>query len=182
LFEFHGSPGHVAEQVETVKAIADEQGCGEFRWANVAEERSALWKAQHEAYYAAVNLRPGAIGWATDVCADQPAGRMHHADQGRPRPLARSRNHPRPCRPRQFPFVFSIDPAVPAELVEVKALTQQMVKRALAMDGTCTGEHGIRLGRQDHLVEELGEAVDLMREIKGALDPHGLMNPGKIFA
>jgi D-lactate dehydrogenase (cytochrome) len=77
--------------------------------------------------------------------------------------------------------VFSIDPNAPAEQDEVATLNRRLVERALAMDGTCTGEHGIGLGKQDYLVEELGEAVDLMRAVKKALDPTGLLNPGKIF-
>jgi D-lactate dehydrogenase (cytochrome) len=81
-----------------------------------------------------------------------------------------------------FHVVFSIDPNAPEELEEVAAINAKLVRRALAMDGTCTGEHGIGLGKQDWLVEELGEAVDLMRSIKQALDPQGILNPGKIFA
>ena len=183
FFEFHGSQSYVDEQVRTVEEIAAMNGGGEFRWSNLPEQRSKLWKARHEAYYAAVNMRPGAIGWATDVCvpisrlaecitqtrgdldkASLPATILGHVGDG------------------NFHVIFSIDPNAPEEMVEVEALNQRLVDRALAMDGTCTGEHGIGLGKQHCLVEELGEAVDLMRVIKRALDPQNLFNPGKIFA
>ena len=183
FFEFHGSERYVAEQVETVRELASGNGGGEFRWAERTEDRNALWKARHEAYYAAVNLRPGAVGWATDVCV--PMSRLAECiietkrDLGASSVPATILGH---VGDGNFHVVFSIDPANPAELEEVTAINQRLVRRALAMDGTCTGEHGIGLGKQDWLVEELGEAVDLMRSIKQALDPRGLLNPGKIFA
>ena len=183
FFEFHGSERYVAEQIETVRELASANGGGEFRWAEKTEDRNALWKARHEAYYAAVNLRQGAIGWATDVCVPMshlaecigetkadleassiPATILGHVGDG------------------NFHVVFSIDPNSPAELEEVSDINARLVRRALAMDGTCTGEHGIGLGKQDWLVEELGDAVDLMRSVKRALDPKDLLNPGKIFA
>ncbi|MFN3424741.1 MAG: FAD-binding oxidoreductase [Novosphingobium meiothermophilum] len=183
FFEFHGSEAGVAEQVETVRALASANGGGAFAWATLAEERSRLWRARHEAYYAAVNLRPGAIGLTTDVCVpmsrlaecilatraelDQcpvPATIVGHVGDG------------------NFHLIFSIDPEAPEEMAAVEALNQRMVKRALAMDGTCTGEHGVGLGKQHCLVDELGEdAVDVMRTLKRALDPDNLLNPGKIF-
>jgi D-lactate dehydrogenase (cytochrome) len=183
FFEFHGSPNHVAEQVETVKAVAEANGGGEFAWSNLPEERSKLWRARHEAYYAAVNLREGAVGWATDVCvpmsrlaecitetqtdlagASMPATILGHVGDG------------------NFHVVFSLDPHSPAELAEVQAINARLMERALAMDGTCTGEHGIGLGKQEWLVAELGEAVEQMRVIKRAMDPQNILNPGKIFA
>jgi D-lactate dehydrogenase (cytochrome) len=183
FFEFHGSPVHVADQIETVRELAAANGGGEFRWSNLPEERNRLWKARHEAYYAVVNMRQGAVGWATDVCvpigrladcigatkldlqaASIPAAILGHVGDG------------------NFHVVFSIDPTAPEEMREVEAINARLVERALAMDGTCTGEHGIGLGKQDWLVKELGEdAVDLMRTIKRALDPKNLFNPGKIF-
>ncbi len=183
FFEFHGSNSHVAEQVETVRALAQANGGGEFAWSNLPEERSKLWRARHEAYYAAVNLREGAVGWATDVCvpmsrlaecitetqadlagASMPATILGHVGDG------------------NFHVVFSIDPHSATELAEVSAINARLVERALAMDGTCTGEHGIGLGKQDWLVAELGEAVEQMRMVKRAFDPQNIMNPGKIFA
>lgn len=182
FFEFHGSERYVAEQVETVRDLATANGGGEFRWAERTEDRNALWKARHEAYYAAVNLRPGAIGWATDVCV--PMSRLAECivetkqDLGRSSVPATILGH---VGDGNFHVVFSIDPGAPSELAEVVEINRKLVRRALAMDGTCTGEHGIGLGKQEWLVEELGEAVDLMRSIKQALDPQGLLNPGKIF-
>nr|WP_314443649.1 FAD-linked oxidase C-terminal domain-containing protein [uncultured Sphingomonas sp.] len=183
FFEFHGSQRYVAEQVETVAALAADNGGGEFRWASRTEERNALWKARHEAYYAAVNLRPGAIGWATDVCV--PLSRLAECIAETKQELEQSRvpatilGH---VGDGNFHVVFSIDPDDPAELEEVQAINARMVRRALAMDGTCTGEHGIGLGKQEWLLEELGDAVGLMRSIKRALDPSDILNPGKVFA
>lgn len=183
FFEFHGSERYVAEQVETVSTLAEANGGGEFRWAARTEDRNALWKARHEAYYAAVNLRPGAIGWATDVCvpmsrlaqcigetkaeleaATVPATILGHVGDG------------------NFHVVFSMDPNSDRDLAEVKDINARLVRRALEMDGTCTGEHGIGLGKKDWLIEELGGAVDVMRAVKRALDPAGILNPGKIFS
>ena len=183
FFEFHGSPSYVAEQVETVKTLAAANGGGEFRWSNLPEERSKLWKARHEAYYAAVNLRPGAVGWATDVCV--PISRLAECFGETKRDLQGSAlpatilGH---VGDGNFHVVFSIDPNEPNDMVEAEALNARLVERALALDGTCTGEHGIGLGNQDWLIRELGEdAVDLMRTIKHAMDPKDLFNPGKIF-
>lgn len=183
FFEFHGSPLQVGEQVEMVKALSAGNGGGEFAWSNLPEERSKLWKARHEAYYAAVNLRAGAIGWATDVCV--PISRLAEcieetrADLDQSTIPATILGH---VGDGNFHVVFSIDPDAPEEMVEVEAINARLIERALAMDGTCTGEHGIGIGKQDWLVAELGDAVELMRAIKRTLDPHNLFNPGKIFA
>jgi D-lactate dehydrogenase (cytochrome) len=183
FFEFHGSAANVAEQIELVRAVAEGNGGGDFLWSNLPEQRSKLWRARHEAYYAAVNLRAGAIGWATDVCV--PISRLAECITETRVDLDRSAipstilGH---VGDGNFHVVFSIDPDAPEELAEVEALNARLVERALAMDGTCTGEHGIGLGKQDWLVAELGEAVDVMRTLKRALDPDNLFNPGKIFA
>ena len=183
FFEFHGSPGHVAEQIALVGDLAAANGGGEFKWSNLPEERSRLWKARHDAYYAAVNLRTGAIGWATDVCV--PISRLAECIGETKRDLegcsvpATILGH---VGDGNFHVVFSIDPYAPEETEEVEALNARLVERALAMDGTCTGEHGIGLGKQQWLVAELGEAVDIMKIIKTTLDPKDLFNPGKIFA
>jgi len=183
FFEFHGSPAGVAEQIETVAGLAGGNGGGEFKWSNRPEERSKLWKARHEAFYAAVALRPGAVGWATDVCV--PIGRLAQCISETKKDLAGS-DIPAPILGHvgdgNFHVIFVIDPNRPEEEAEAKRLNHRLVERALAMDGTCTGEHGIGLGKQDWLVEELGEAVETMRMIKRALDPKDLFNPGKIFA
>ena len=183
FFEFHGTEASVAEQAETVRDLATSNGGGAFKWSNLPEERSKLWEARHQAYYAAVGLRKGAVGWPTDVCvpisrlaecigetkkdlegASVPATILGHVGDG------------------NFHVVFVIDPDSKEEAAEVETLNRRLVERALAMDGTCTGEHGIGLGKQDWLVAELGETVDLMRTIKRALDPKDLFNPGKIFS
>jgi D-lactate dehydrogenase (cytochrome) len=183
FFEFHGSPAGVAEQVEIVGDLARTNGGGEFHWSNLPEERARLWKARHEAYYAAVSLRTGAIGWSTDVCV--PISKLPDCIEETKRDLAQASlpatilGH---VGDGNFHVIFSIDPDSPAELAEVEALNARIVERALALDGTCTGEHGIGLGKQPWLLRELGEdAVAMMRAIKQALDPDGLFNPGKIF-
>ena len=183
FFEFHGSPAGVAEQIELVRTVARENGGGDFAWSNLPEERNRLWKARHEAYYAAVNLRSGAVGWSTDVCV--PISRLPECIAETKRDLAHASvpativGH---VGDGNFHVIFSLDPESRAELDEVSAINARLVERALAMDGTCTGEHGIGLGKQPWLVKELGEAVDVMRAIKRTLDPADLFNPGKIFA
>ena len=181
FFEFHGSPAGVAEQVETVKAIAGEQGGDDFRWATSPEERSKLWQARHDAYYAALALRPGSKGWPTDVCV--PISRLAECIAETKRDLAQSSI---PCAlaghvgDGNFHLIFMIDPGSQKELEEASFLNDRMVARALAMEGTCTGEHGIGFGKMDFLISEHGEAVSVMRNIKLALDPKNIMNPGKI--
>jgi D-lactate dehydrogenase (cytochrome) len=184
FFEFHGSPAGVAEQVEIVGELASANGGGDFRWSNLPEERARLWKARHEAYYAALALRPGAIGWTTDVCV--PISRLPDCIEETKADLAKASlpatilGH---VGDGNFHVIFPIDPDSPSELAEVEALNARLVERALAMDGTCTGEHGIGLGKQPWLLRELGEdTVAMMRAVKHALDPAGLFNPGKIFA
>ncbi|MBX3564491.1 MAG: FAD-binding protein [Sphingomonas sp.] len=182
FFEFHGSPAHVEEQIAMVREISGMNGGGAFKWSNLPEERSKLWKARHEAYYAAVNLRAGALGWATDVCV--PISRLAEC-------ILETKQDLLSCSvpgtivghvgDGNFHVIFSIDPNSPEEMIEVEAFNKKLVARALAMDGTCTGEHGIGLGKQDALIDELGDAVGLMRQIKMALDPKDLFNPGKIF-
>ncbi|WP_267382990.1 MULTISPECIES: FAD-linked oxidase C-terminal domain-containing protein [unclassified Sphingomonas] len=183
FFEFHGSPAGVAEQVETVRALASDNGGGDFAWSNLPEERARLWKARHEAYYASINLRPGAVGLTTDVCV--PISRLPECIAETKRDLATT-DVPATILGHvgdgNFHVIFAIDPNKPDEFTEVKAINARLVERALAMDGTCTGEHGIGIGKQEWLVAELGDAVDLMRTIKRALDPKDLFNPGKIFA
>jgi D-lactate dehydrogenase (cytochrome) len=183
FFEFHGSVRGVAEQVEAVQALAADNGGGEFTWSNLPEERSKLWKARHEAYYAALGLRPGCVGWPTDVCVPigslaECIGETKH-DLEAAGILAPILGH---VGDGNFHVVFVVDPSRPEEWAEAERLNQRLVARALAMDGTCTGEHGIGLGKQDWLVAELGDAVDLMRAIKKAIDPQDLFNPGKIFS
>jgi D-lactate dehydrogenase (cytochrome) len=181
FFEFHGTSAGVAEQAETVKAIAGEHGGNEFRWATTSEERSKLWQARHDAYYAALALRPGAKGWATDVCV--PISRLAECIGETKRDLSSSTipsalvGH---VGDGNFHLVFMIDPQRPEEIAEAGRINDRMVARALAMEGTSTGEHGVGYGKMDFLVSEHGEALSVMRSIKKALDPSNIMNPGKI--
>ena len=181
FFEFHGTPAGVGEQVETVKAIAGEHGGDDFRWATTPEARSKLWQARHDAYYAALALRPGSKGWPTDVCV--PISRLADCIAETKRDLSQSTipsalaGH---VGDGNFHLIFMIDPQSPQEIAEASRLNDRMVARALAMEGTCTGEHGIGYGKMDFLVAEHGEAVSVMLSIKQALDPDDIMNPGKI--
>jgi len=183
FFEFHGSPQSVDDQVRTVGELAAANGGGAWRWSSRPEERTRLWKARHDAYYAALGLRPGSVGFATDVCV--PISRLAECIAATKTDLAGS-PIPAPIVGHvgdgNFHVIFVIDPHSAAERTETERLNARLIERALAMDGTCTGEHGIGLGKQDWLVAELGEAVDLMRSIKRAWDPQNLFNPGKIFA
>jgi D-lactate dehydrogenase (cytochrome) len=182
FFEFHGSDRYVKEQAETVGEIAAENGGGAFKWTTNSEERSALWKARHEAFYAAVGLRPGAVGWPTDVCV--PISRLAECIHETKADLETT-DIPAPILGHvgdgNFHVIFVTDPEKPEEIAMAKHLNNRLVERALAMGGTCTGEHGIGMGKIEALRSELGEAVDLMRSIKQALDPQNIMNPGKIF-
>jgi D-lactate dehydrogenase (cytochrome) len=181
FFEFHGTTAGVAEQVAIVKDIAGDYGGDDFRWATTQEERSKLWQARHDAYYAALALRPGSQGWATDVCV--PISRLAECIAETKSDLAQSSipsalvGH---VGDGNFHLVFMIDPQRPEEIAEASRLNDRMVARALQMEGTCTGEHGIGYGKMDFLFAEHGEAVEVMRTIKQAIDPDNLMNPGKI--
>ena len=164
-----------------MKAIAAEHGGASFRWATTQEERSKLWQARHDAYYAALALRPGSQGWATDVCV--PISRLAECIAETKKDLAQSTvpsamvGH---VGDGNFHLVFMIDPDRPQEIAEASALNDRLVARALAMEGTSTGEHGVGYGKIDFLVAEHGEAVAVMRTIKRALDPDNILNPGKI--
>ncbi len=181
FFEFHGTTAGVAEQVETVKAIAAEEGGDDFRWATSPEARSKLWQARHDAYYAALALRPGSKGWPTDVCV--PISRLAECIAETKRDLAQS-SIPSALAGHvgdgNFHLIFMIDPQSREEIAEASRLNDRMVARALEMEGTCTGEHGIGYGKIDFLLDEHGEAISVMRSIKRALDPDDIMNPGKI--
>jgi len=182
FLEFHGSTAAVAEQAEAVRAIAAEEGGSAFRWASRPEERNRLWQARHDAYYAALAFRPGAKGWATDVCV--PISRLAECIEETRRDLEESKivapivGH---VGDGNFHLVLLVDPADPAEIARAEAVNHRLVHRALAMGGTCTGEHGIGMGKIESLLEEHGPAVPVMAAIKRALDPLGIMNPGKIF-
>ena len=182
FFEFHGTERGVAEQVEQVRDIVEEFGGSDFQWATKAEERNALWQARHDVYYACLALQPGKKGWATDVCV--PISRLAECLIETKKELDASPllapivGH---VGDGNFHLCFLIDPDDPTEMAEAKRLNQRMIDRALAMGGTSTGEHGIGCGKLDYLEAEHGAgAVDLMRSLKRTLDPHNLMNPGKV--
>jgi D-lactate dehydrogenase (cytochrome) len=181
FFEFHGSDASVVEQAETVGAIAAEYGGGDFQWAVKAEERNRLWQARHDAFYACLALRPGAKAMATDVCV--PISRLAECivetkkDIEESNLLAPIVGH---VGDGNFHLVLLFDPDDEDEWARCGALNERMIMRALAMDGTCTGEHGVGYGKIDFLTAEHGEAVSVMRALKMALDPDDIMNPGKI--
>ncbi|MEY4977988.1 MAG: hypothetical protein RLZZ352_258 [Pseudomonadota bacterium] len=184
LMEFHGSPASVQEQAETVQALAQEFGGQAFEWATTPEERTRLWTARHNAYFAAVQSRPGCRAVTTDTCvpisrlADCLLDSVAEADaSGLPYFLV---GH---VGDGNFHFGYLIDPAKPEEREVAEALNRQLVARALRLGGTCTGEHGVGLHKMDFLLTEAGSgAVDMMRVIKQALDPDNILNPGKIFS
>ena len=182
FFEFHGSERGVEEQAETVGEIAAEYGGGTFRWSTRQEDRNKLWQARHDAYYAGLALRPGAKGWATDVCV--PISRLTEciletkSDIEESGLLAPIVGH---VGDGNFHLAFVVDPDDKAEMAKSEAVNERMVLRALALGGTCTGEHGIGTGKMHFLQTEHGEAVSAMRQIKLALDPENLMNPGKML-
>jgi len=182
FFEFHGTERGVAEQAEMVGALAGEHGGSEFRWTTTPEERSKLWQARHDAYYAALALRPGSKGWATDVCV--PISRLAECISETKKDLANS-FVPAPLVGHvgdgNFHLSFLIDPSKEEEIAEAARLNERLVHRALAMDGTCTGEHGVGWGKMDFLIAEHGEAISAMRQLKKAFDPDNIMNPGKII-
>jgi D-lactate dehydrogenase (cytochrome) len=182
FFEFHGSAAHVAEQAETVGAIARDFGGAEFQWAGRAEDRNLLWQARHDAFWATLALRPGAKGIATDACV--PISRLAEcitavkADIAAAGLLAPLVGH---VGDGNFHLIFLVDLDDAAEVARAKAVNRRMVEKALALGGTCTGEHGVGYGKIPYLEAEHGPvAVRAMRAIKQALDPDNIMNPGKI--
>ena len=181
FFEFHGTKRGVDEQVEQVGAIAKDYGASDFRWAQRPEERSVLWQARHDAYYAGIALKPGSMGWATDVCVPISALATclleTKADIQAHGLIAPIVGH---VGDGNFHVLFLIDPENQSELAVAKAVNDRMVRRALALGGTSTGEHGVGFAKLPYLKIEHGEAISLMRAIKQALDPHNLMNPGKV--
>ncbi|MCC2689053.1 MAG: putative D-lactate dehydrogenase [Rhizobiaceae bacterium] len=182
FLEFHGSDAAVAEQAESFGDIAAEYGGGPFLWTSVAEERSRLWKARHDAYWASMELRPGARALSTDVCV--PISRLAEciaetesdiAETGLIAPIV---GH---VGDGNFHVLALMDAADHSEVARVEAFVARLNARALRMDGTCTGEHGVGQGKIGFLEQENGRGVHFMRLIKQALDPQGILNPGKIL-
>lgn len=181
-FEFHGSPAGVRDQVEAVADLVRDNGGHDFEWASAPEERNRLWKARHNAFYAVIAQRPGSRGWSSDVCVpiselsgcidytrglletcSVPAAILGHVGDG------------------NYHVVFAVDPSNAVEMAEVADINKHMVERAIAVGGTCTGEHGVGTGKAAYLRAEHGDAIDLMARIKRAIDPLDIMNPGKIL-
>ena len=183
LMEFHGSPAGVQEQAQVVQEIASEFGGNAFEWAVTPEERTRLWTARHNAYFAAIQSKPGCRAISTDTCvpisrlADCLLDSVAEADaSGIAYFLV---GH---VGDGNFHFGYLIDPASLEERETAERLNHALVSRALKLEGTCTGEHGVGLHKMNFLVTETGAgAVDMMRSIKRALDPKNIMNPGKIF-
>ena len=183
LFEFHGSEAGVAEQAGLVQQIATEHGASDFAWATRPEERSKLWAARHNAYFALLQLRPGGRAITTDCCV--PISRLAEciletkADCEAHQMIYSIIGH---VGDGNFHVLMMVDPDAPEETTRAEAINARMVTRALAMDGTCTGEHGVGMHKMDFLIEEHGaDAIDTMRALKHALDPHNILNPGKII-
>ena len=180
LFEFHGTEAGVREQAEMVQSIAADPGGGAFEWATKPEDRTRLWKARHNAYYAAMALAPGKQAFATDACV--PISRLAdcvmetRADVEASGVIAPIVGH---VGDGNFHLVVLFDPDDPAERAKAEALAERVSLRAIAMGGTCTGEHGIGIHKLGALIAEHGDAVELMKAIKRALDPRNIMNPGK---
>jgi D-lactate dehydrogenase (cytochrome) len=183
FFEFHGSAASVAEQAQAVEAIASSHGGMGFAWSATPEERAKLWAARHAAYFACLNMRPNARVLSTDVCV--PISRLADCIDATERDVAASGlpvillGH---VGDGNFHLGINLDPASADETARAEALNERLVHRALEMGGTSTGEHGIGLGKREFLEAEHGAAaVRTMRAVKAALDPLGLMNPGKLF-
>ncbi len=182
FFEFHGdSERSVNDQAETVRQIAEEHHGHGFRSFTSPEEREALWKMRHEAYFANVAIRRGGKMFTTDICV--PISRLADCIVESKKDVA---NAPFPAPvvghvgDGNFHMSFILDPENPAELAEAKVVEEKIIRRALEMGGTCTGEHGIGTGRIKYLREEHGAGLDAMRAIKQAFDPDNRMNPGKM--
>jgi D-lactate dehydrogenase (cytochrome) len=183
FFEFHGSTAGVQEQSEMVSALGADFGMSGFRWTQKAEERSKLWEARHNALYSCLALRPGAKALATDACV--PISRLADCiletrqdieSHGLLAPIV---GH---VGDGNFHVTVLLDPDNAAEMKSADDFVERLALRAIAMGGTCTGEHGVGYGKIPFLQAEHGEAVAVMRQLKQALDPENRMNPGKIFA
>jgi D-lactate dehydrogenase (cytochrome) len=171
----------VSEQASSVEALASERGGRGFEWATRLEDRERLWQARHNVHFAALGMRPGCRSWATDVCV--PISRLSECIV---ETKADHANLPFPvclvghAGDGNFHVIYLLDPSNEDELAAARHLSDRMVTRALAMGGTCTGEHGVGYGKMKFLDAEHGEGVEVMRAIKRALDPENRMNPGKV--
>ena len=180
--EFHGTQSHVAEQAQQAEAIAVTHGGQAFQWATDTQQREELWQARYDAYYACLALRPHSVAYVTDVCV--PISQLADCIADTQQALE-SVTIPAPLFGHvgdgNFHVVLIVDPGNAQELAMASQLNTWLIKRSLAAGGTCTGEHGIGMGKQASLVDELGDSVGVMHRIKQALDPDNLMNPGKVL-
>ena len=183
FFEFHGtSEIAVEDQIRSVEEIAREHGAKGFKWASSLEDRNTLWQARHNAYYATVASRPGARAWTTDICV--PISHLAEciletqADLKDARVVAPLVGH---AGDGNFHLIIMLDPDDKKEFDTVTRISERLVERALRFGGTCSGEHGVGFGKLKYLAAEHGEALDVMRCIKKAIDPDNLMNPGKLI-
>lgn len=183
FFEFHGAPAGVAEQIEQVRGVTGSFAASDLAWATTTEDRTRLWKARHDAYWTARRLTPGKETVVTDACV--PISRLtdciieSRAEAETQGFAATVIGH---VGDGNFHMMIPFDPASRDERARAKGLAHSVARRAIAYGGTCTGEHGIGLHRIEVLAEQYGQATTLMGQVKRALDPHGIMNPGKIFA
>jgi D-lactate dehydrogenase (cytochrome) len=183
LFEFHGSPHSVEEQAEVVQQIASDYNANGFEWATHPEDRTRLWTARHNAYFAMLQMRPGCRAISTDCCV--PISRLAEcildtkADCEKNAMIYSIIGH---VGDGNFHVLMMVDPHDAADVAKAEGVNARMVARAIAMDGTCTGEHGVGIHKMDFLVQEHGEeAIETMRVLKHAFDPKNIMNPGKII-
>ncbi|KAK6318371.1 hypothetical protein J4Q44_G00116620 [Coregonus suidteri] len=183
FLEFHGTEKSLEEQVTVTEEITQANGGSDFSWARDAETRGRLWKARHDAWYAALALRPGCKAYSTDVCV--PLSRLPQIIVETKEDLMLNRltgpiaGH---VGDGNFHCIMVMDPNDQGEVTRVHEFTERLARRALAMDGTCTGEHGVGLGKRALLREEMGPlAIEVMQGLKASLDPKNLMNPGKVL-
>jgi len=183
FFEFHGiSETSVEDQSRAVEEIAREHGAKGFKWAASLEDRNTLWQARHNAYYATVASRPGARAWTTDICV--PISHLAEciletqADLEEAKVVAPLVGH---AGDGNFHLIIMLDPADRVEFERVTRISERLVERALKFGGTCSGEHGVGVGKLKYLPAEHGASLDVMRAIKRAIDPNNLMNPGKLI-
>ncbi len=183
FLEFHGTQAGVEEQAQLVQEIASANGGMDFQWTTKAEERNKLWQARHDAYFACLQLRHGTRCVSTDVCV--PISRLTECIVETTKDIEKA-SMPIPLFGHvgdgNFHCVILVRPDSEADLAEAKTFNERLVTRALDMEGTCTGEHGVGFGKMKWLRKEHGEGVDLMRDIKRTFDPDNLMNPGKVVS
>ena len=182
FFEFHGTENEISEQTKTIQEITREYGGANFIWKNLPEERNRLWEARHNAYYAALALKPGCEAWSSDVCVPITSlsdciieSKEKLKEMNLQAPLV---GH---VGDGNFHLLYLIEPGDQEQFKKAKSHNKWMVEKAIDLGGTCTGEHGIGYGKAEFLAKEVGSSIKLMKGIKHAFDPKGLLNPGKLF-